>query len=135
MGMFDDIEFDYRMPDGFESRSGYQSKDLECTGDQYEVTPNGRLVRTFDSGWPRADEKRPLGDMHYNGKLNIYDGGLGGAWHEYDLEFRDGDLIAIHCHQTRGRLLFEPAGNRLIAAVQVTPEQSESELTPDSHAN
>ncbi len=135
MGMFDDIEFDYRMPDGFESRSGYQSKDLECTGDRYEVTPNGRIVRSYYSGWPRDDEKRPLGDLHYNGMLNIYDGGFGGAWHEYDLEFRDGDLIAIHCHQTRGRLLFEPEGSTLIAAVPATEAQSASEQAPDPHAS
>lgn len=111
MGMFDDLNFDYRMPDGFKAR-GFQSKDLDCLGDTYEITSDGRLVRMNVSGIVDADYKRPVGDMNYSGMLNIYCSEWKrfgpGIWHEYDLEFVAGRLAVIHCHQTESQLIFEP---------------------------
>ncbi|MFC6478592.1 hypothetical protein ACFQDN_21745 [Pseudomonas asuensis] len=68
MGMYDDVSFSYRMPNG---RDGYnfQTKDLECRLDEYEVTPSGRLVRIVSD-----DEiERPLGDLNHHGWLDIRD--------------------------------------------------------------
>jgi len=106
MGMYDDIEFRYRMPDGYEGRR-FQSKSLDCTGDQYVVTPEGRLHRTYSSGYPN-EVRQPLGDLAFDGELNIYTSEFGTkAWHEYDLIFIQGNLREIRCHQTEGRLVFE----------------------------
>lgn len=105
MGMFDDITFRYRMPDGFDG-DDYQSKDLDCSMDRYEVTPDGKLVRTYSSGYP-DDIPQPLGDVRHEGVLNIYTS-VGRKWHEYDLVFKSGTLISIRCNQTDSELLFEP---------------------------
>ena len=115
MGMYDDVKFSYRMPDGYKGEN-YQTKDFDLTLDGYEVTPEGRLVRTYDSGYPDDKRKRPLGDLNYSGTLNIYTSDLRRAWHEYDLEFENGNLVAIHCHQTGGRLLFEPNSQQVLEA-------------------
>jgi hypothetical protein len=107
MGMFDDVEFKYRMPDGYEGRS-FQSKSLDCTGDEYVVMPEGRLHRRYSSGYP-DDVRKPLGDIAFDGELNIYTSELGtDSWHEYDLIFVQGDLRTIRCYQTDGHLIFEP---------------------------
>ncbi len=107
MGVFDDVRFDYRMPDGYET-FGYQTKDVGCTGDTYQVSAQGRLLRTSSSGWPDGD--RPLVDLCFHGVLNIYDSDniRGTGWHEYDLTFVGGNLVEIRCHQTSIRLVFEP---------------------------
>lgn len=75
----------------------------------YEVSPQGRLVRTSSSGWPDGD--RPLVDLCFDGTLNIYNNDRirGSGWHEYDLVFVGGNLVEIRCHQTNTRLVFEPA--------------------------
>ena len=70
MGMFDDIKFRYRMPDGYDGND-YQSKDLDCSMDQYEVTPDGKLVRIYSSGYP-DNVPLPLRDVRHDGLLNIY---------------------------------------------------------------
>jgi len=44
MGMFDEVIFSYRLPTGRES-CNFQTTDLECTQDEYEITALGRLVR------------------------------------------------------------------------------------------
>lgn len=108
MGMFDDVNFEYRMPDGFDGW-GYQTKDFDCTLDVYTVTPGGRLYRTSCSGHRDDDgrEDRPIGDLSYDGTLNIYTSGRAG-WREYDLVFTQGNLVEIRCHKTGNRLVFEP---------------------------
>lgn len=108
MGMFDYIKFRYRMPDGFDGFDGdqYQSKDLDCSLDQYEITPCGKLVRTYGSGYP-DDVQRPLSGVYLTGVLNICNG-VGRKAHVYDLVFRLGALVSIRCHQTDSDLLFEP---------------------------
>jgi len=108
MGMFDDVDFEHRMPDGFLALGGYQSKDLDCAGDCYEITADGRLVATSRSGY-QSENPKPLGDVHYDGVLNIY----GSEWpslkpHEYDLSFVAGELRVIRCSQTGVEVVFEP---------------------------
>lgn len=105
MGMFDEVNFSYRMPDGFES-NGFQTKDLDCLLDSYTITKAGRLVLDSVS----VQVERPLGDVNFTGTLNVYDRAfLTRQWHEYDLEFEDGTLVAIRCKTQPGRLLFDPA--------------------------
>lgn len=109
MGMFDDITFRYRMPDGYDG-TNYQSKDLHCGCDEYEISPQGRLIRKYSSGYP-DDTQLPLGDIEHDGFLNIYtdeDFGSSRKWHEYDLFFRAGSLVTIKCHTTGIELVFEP---------------------------
>lgn len=107
MGMYDDVDIKLRMPDGYES-DGYQSKDLDCMLDQYEVNGAGRLIRTYVGGILDEDFKRPAGDVNFNGILNIYTSFFTRQRHEYDLEFVDGTLKVIHCHQTKTQMLFDP---------------------------
>lgn len=112
MGMFDEVTFEYRMPDGYESQTGYQTKDLDCTLDEYTVTAEGRLIRTSCSGHRDDDgnENRPLVDLCFDGTVNIYDDDLLGrsGWHEYDLVFVKGSLVEIRCERPNCRLVFQP---------------------------
>lgn len=99
MGMYDDVRFCYRMPNG---RNGcdFQTKDFECLLEVYEVTPSGRLIRIFTE-----DEiERPLGDLNHHGWLNIRD-----DFDRYRLDFMNGSLRAIQVIGEEGWLLFEPA--------------------------
>jgi hypothetical protein len=100
MGMYDTVYFEYRMPDGFDS-GNYQTKDLDLELNEYEVSPAGRLllIEAFN-------DNRPTGDVNFDGILNVYDSELDRTWHEYDLEFHNGDLVAIYCHQTGERHIF-----------------------------
>lgn len=113
MGMYDNVHFEYRMPDGFEGRS-YQTKDLDCELDDYHVTSTGRLLLTED-----FSDNRQTGDVNFDGILNIYDSELGGTWHEYNLEFHNGNLVAIECSQTGERHVF-PQGFRPGAVAVIT---------------
>lgn len=99
MGMYDDLRFSYRMPNGRDGRS-FQTKSLECQMDRYEVTPQGRLARI------ESDDEgaRPLGDMNYSGWLDIRD-----KDDYYRLDFVDGGLRAIQVIGEEGWLLFDPA--------------------------
>lgn len=110
MGMYDDVRFDYRMPDGYD-RPDFQTKDLDCACDMYEINAQGRLVRLSSCGYP-DDVLLPLGDLHFCGDLNIYTiSGYGTAatstWHDYTLTFVEGTLVVIKCNQTGGELLFD----------------------------
>nr|WP_228857677.1 hypothetical protein [Pseudomonas syringae]QOQ33415.1 hypothetical protein [Pseudomonas syringae pv. actinidiae] len=104
MGMFDEVNFSYRMPDGFVPL-GFQTKDLDCLMDIYTISKTGRLIR--DTVFEQV--QRPLGDMNFSGMLNVYTTAfLTEQWHEYDLEFVEGTLVAIHCKSQSGRLIFDP---------------------------
>ena len=104
MGMFDEVNFSYRMPDGFEP-NGFQTKDLDCLMDIYTISKAGRLI--LDTVFEQVE--RPLGDMNFSGLLNVYATAYFTRMrHEYDLEFNDGTLVAIHCKNQSGRLLFDP---------------------------
>lgn len=99
MGMFDEVSFSYRMPNGRDG-CNFQTKDLECTLDDYEVSPSGRLIRvsTDDEG------ERPLGDLNYSGWLDMRD-----SVDHYRLDFVNGSLRAIQVIGEEGWLLFDPA--------------------------
>ncbi|HDT0661711.1 TPA: hypothetical protein QIB60_004397 [Enterobacter cloacae subsp. dissolvens] len=62
MGMFDTVRFRYRMPDGV-TGTDFQTDDLDCECDFYEISPEGRLLR-----WQKNDE---LKDTEYNGMLTL----------------------------------------------------------------
>lgn len=107
--LFDYIRFDYRMPDGFDGYE-FQSRDLECACDPYEVNAAGRLMRLSSGGGPDGTEL-PVGDLNYSGELNIYTNvGFGAkrTWHDYNLTFVDGTLTVIKCNRSGIDLLFDP---------------------------
>jgi hypothetical protein len=114
MGMFDTVRFPYRMPDGHQSVSTYQTKDLDCIGDSYCITADGRLVREGPGEAPELE-----------GMLNIYDLDLQGHRHEYDLAFLNGLLVLIHCRQTDSKLLFDP---KMLSNIGGPAEMTSSEL-------
>lgn len=99
MEMYDEVIFSYRLPNGREG-GHFQTTDLECTQDRYEVTTSGRLVRV------RTQDvcERPVGDLSYTGWLDIRD-----AVEEYRLEFTNGSLRAIQIMDEDEWVLFDPA--------------------------
>lgn len=49
MGMFDTVRFRYRMPDGV-TGTDFQTDDLDCGCEFYEISAEGRLLRWMDDG-------------------------------------------------------------------------------------
>ncbi|EFU8472403.1 TPA: hypothetical protein NVL56_004343 [Enterobacter hormaechei subsp. xiangfangensis] len=49
MGMFDTVTFRYRLPDGV-SGAEFQTKDLDCQCESYEISAQGRLLRWLEDG-------------------------------------------------------------------------------------
>ena len=107
MGMFDDVVAKPNDIARF-SASSYQTKDLDCTGDKYEIDEGGYLRRTYCSGfaWGDDDKNRRLGLVKYTGAINIYSEvpsnknfadlrNIRWYWIEFDLEFVDGRLTVI----------------------------------------
>ncbi|WP_338924431.1 hypothetical protein V0M98_32980 (plasmid) [Pseudomonas silesiensis] len=109
MGMYDEVNFKCRMPDGYEGGQ-FQTKDLFCRLDSYVINPAGRLIR--EKSWDEND--RPLGDMDYSDALTLcaFDSDTRTA-HFYDLQFVDGTLIEILCSNTAGWQAFYPAPETL----------------------
>lgn len=99
MGIFDKIIFSYRLPTGREG-CNFQTTDLECTRDEYEITTSGRLVRIST----QDVSDRPMGDLGYTGWLDIRD-----AVEEYRLDFTNGSLRAIQVFGEDDWLLFDSA--------------------------
>ena len=62
MGMFDTVRFRYRMPDGV-TGTDFQTDDLDCKCEFYEISSEGRLLR-----WQKNGE---LKDTEYNGMLTL----------------------------------------------------------------
>ncbi len=130
MGMFDNVECRRTMPDGFVG-AGFQSKSLDCVGDGYTVTPDGRLHRTFSSNWNGVP--RPLGDLAYDGNLSIYTvEPVNRGWQEYTLIFVAGTLVRITCHQTGTTLAVSPpasgatpAPSRALSAIMESMQSRE----------
>lgn len=48
MGMFDTVKFRYQMPNG-KTEHDYQTKDLDCRCDFYEISSGGRLMRQHEN--------------------------------------------------------------------------------------
>lgn len=86
MGMFDEVVFTHIMPDGFQNRGTYQTKDLDCTLERYQII-SGILFTTSSRV------------MWYDGILKIYTNecldGYSGELKEYELRFEKGVLLAI----------------------------------------
>nr|WP_199635067.1 hypothetical protein [Serratia sp. PAMC26656]MBJ7889455.1 hypothetical protein [Serratia sp. PAMC26656] len=59
MGMFDTVNFRYRMPDG-ETESEYQTKDLDCECAFYELSAEGCLLR-----WPDDADELTETNVHF----------------------------------------------------------------------
>ena len=90
MGMFDDVKCSYLLPDPAAQEIHFQTKDLDCTMSQYEITAEGRLVehcwkweRTPVAELPdptmpsfgvfrRVKDSHTLRDLDYHGDLNFY---------------------------------------------------------------
>jgi hypothetical protein len=89
MGMFDDILCKRPMPDGF-AGPRYQTKDLDCDLDQYEITDAGRLVLVNKLGEPGVYR-----ETNFHGWLNFYDYSRDGWWRSYKAKFTDGQLQHI----------------------------------------
>lgn len=102
MGMFDWVTFPYRMPDGHEGNR-YQTKWLECELNEFKVTPEGQLLRTFVLE-PGSQNK--VGDTCFDGILWI--GSAEAYRHCYNLHFRSGLLAAVECLQTNTTMVFDP---------------------------
>lgn len=104
MGMFDEITCKYPTPDAEAQGCTFQTKDLLCWMDDYEITEDGRLVRLT---WgieanPDAKPGRLIGcmrrvidpnrdgDQKYHGVINMYSGRF-----DYLVKFTDGRVVAI----------------------------------------
>lgn len=100
MGMSDNIRFKQPMPDGHMCDDGwFQTKDLACDLDGYEVGEDGRLrkIEVCDPeegmGTKLLD---PPEDQDFHGWLTFYDyNRKTGDWHEYKAKFTDGQLVRI----------------------------------------
>ena len=100
MGMFDDIRCKRTMPDGFEGE-WFQSKDLSCDLSTFEITDDGRFVRTeeftFEEG--KTDIQTPK-EIEFHGWLNFYTRDHARKWREYNAKFTDGRLMKIEMANT-----------------------------------
>lgn len=111
MGMYDDIKVLVPLPDGFDGKN-FQSKDLECLLDQYEIRKDGTLWKLVyelvDN--PNYDKEKPpfaVGNAlfkrenehwvqeDFHGFICFYGMGESNEWHEYVAKFTDGKLVEI----------------------------------------
>jgi hypothetical protein len=118
MGMFDYVQSEIPLPDGFEGE--LQSKDFDCEMTTLVIRSNGRLeVERFEyEEVPPAERKHPdpndpmhfVGmlrrvnrrweDLNFHGDFNFYGsneryGKPDYRWHEYIARFTDGKLVRI----------------------------------------
>ena len=89
MGMFDDIRCDVTLPDGKSGDAGFQTKDLDCTLDEFVITETGRLIKQSKNADPHDDV-----DVNYDGDLVFYTDYPDG-WRQFRATFRSGQLIEI----------------------------------------
>lgn len=94
MGMFDTVTFRYRLPDGVRGTE-FQTKDLDCQCDSYEISAEGRLFRWTGDG--------TRSDTCFDGMLTL------SADDGYHLYFEHGTLAWIEVYsQGDKRWPFEP---------------------------
>lgn len=62
MGMFDRVTFLYRLPDRV-TGTEFQTKDLDCQCESYEISAEGRLLRWMGDGTRT--------DTSFNGMLTL----------------------------------------------------------------
>ena len=95
MGMFDDIKCKRVMPDGFEGE-WFQSKDLSCDLNTFEITDDGHLVQTGECPIEGGKQDLPTPkESDFHGWLNFYTHDKSGKWREYNAKFTDGRLVKI----------------------------------------
>lgn len=83
MGMFDTVRFRYRMPNGVQG-ADFQTDDLNCECEFYEISSDGRLLRWQDNG--------ELKDTDFDGMLTL------SADDGYHLHFEQGTLRWIEVY-------------------------------------
>ena len=94
MGMFDTVRFRYRMPDGV-TGTDFQTDDLDCECEFYEISAEGRLLRWMGDGTRT--------DTCFDGMLTL------SADVGYHLYFEHGTLAWIEVYsQGDRRWPFEP---------------------------
>lgn len=80
MGMFDYIDCEYPLPDGFGVKEGYQTKSLSRTLSNYLITKDGKLFLIQDGIWqtyeindPRRDQVfDPIWQEKFTGEIKFY---------------------------------------------------------------
>ena len=93
MGMFDNIKCAHPKPDGYTGK-WFQTKDLDCRLDTFEITPEGELIRTKSYNWETEKQDTETVKIPFHGILNFYDIERG-QWHEYNAKFTEGKLVEI----------------------------------------
>lgn len=103
MGMYDDVHFDYRMPDGYEDGS-FQTKDLSLDCSEYEITSGGRLLRAGE-------------DQNYHGEFEMYyDDLFDDRSGHFRMIFNEGTLTLIICKGGE-RYVFTPEADPNLLAL------------------
>jgi hypothetical protein len=113
MGMFDDLRCQYPLSVEGANALGYQTKDLLCVMDQYELRVDGTLwheeydtrveesPEAFFGVWLHRDNKR-WEQVRLTGEVRFYAslGGRGGmpecGWIEWSAYFKDGGLQQLN---------------------------------------
>jgi hypothetical protein len=132
MGMFDRIEVEVPLPDGWDPKTDgadhgeLQTKDLECLLLDYRITAEGRLevmavrwepvegrdefgpvLRRVEEGWREWHERD---GRRFSGRINFYGSERARRWHEYTATFEDGQLREIAVDEEMVRRLNERLG-------------------------
>jgi len=95
MGMFDTVTFRYRLPDGV-TGTDFQTDDLGCESEFYEISAEGRLLRWMGDGTRT--------DTCFNGMLTL------SAGDGYHLYFELGTVKWIEIYSLGNtRFPFDPA--------------------------
>lgn len=92
MGMFDCVSFQDKTPYGMgDDSQGFQTKSLDCLLNNYEISPEGRLLLI------PMGTKTPV-DTNYDGELEMCGARMQGVLLTYTLLFVEGTLIEIQDH-------------------------------------
>jgi len=101
MGMFDYIRIESHLLPITETEqvdieledSDFQTKDMDCFLNEYEITPNGSLILINEmvGGWNYQEAHR---EIKYHGLLNFYTE-VHGTWYEFEAKFTDGKMVDI----------------------------------------
>lgn len=82
MGMFDYVDCEKALPDGWKPIVSLQTKDFANPQlETYTITGGGRLILNGV-------------DQNYHGCMNFYSY-YDDVWHEYSAKFTDGQLVGI----------------------------------------
>lgn len=101
MGMFDYIRIESHLLPISEAEqvdieledAAFQTKDLECHLNMYQITPDGSLIlvnEMYDDFQYRESHK----EVKYHGYLNFYSD-VFGTWYEFQAKFTDGKMVEV----------------------------------------